>query len=182
MIDRRDFLSATSIALAGITFAPSILAEQCRATSRASKGPYWRPDAPFTNDVRIDGGDAVNVRGVVRSAKTCKPIGGALLDLWHADHHGRYDLDLHNGATFGRARILTDTKGEFSFVTTRPSPYGNRPAHIHFLLSAAGHRSLVTQLYFEGDPHLDSDPLGDVHPDLVRPLRNGRVQFDVFLG
>jgi catechol 1,2-dioxygenase len=182
MIDRRDFLSAASVALAGITLAPSTFAGQCRTTSAASKGPYWRADAPFTNDLRIAGGEVVNVRGVVRGAKTCKPIAGALLDLWHADHQGRYDLDLHNGATFGRARILTDAKGGFSFLTTRPSPYGNRPAHIHFLLSAQGHRSLVTQLYFEGDPNLTSDPLGDVHADLVRPLRNGRVEFDFFLG
>lgn len=180
MIHRRQFLSAATAAVAGVALSPELLAE-CRATSAATKGPYWRADAPFTNDLRIAGGELVTVRGVVRSAKTCKPVANALLDVWHADHHGRYDLDYRNGATFGRARIRTDQKGAFSFLTTRPAPYGSRPAHIHFLLSAEGHRPLTTQLYFEGDPHLDSDPLGDVHPDLVRPLRRGECQFDIFI-
>jgi catechol 1,2-dioxygenase len=180
MIHRRAFLSTAGAALAGVAFAPSLLGE-CRVTSAASKGPYWRADAPFTNDLRIDGGDVVTVHGVVRSVMTCRPVPRALLDVWQADHHGRYDLDYRNHATFGRARILTDAKGAFSFVTVRPAPYGNRPAHIHFVLSADGHRPLVTQLYFEGDPHLSSDPLDDVHADLVRPVRKGRVEFDVFL-
>jgi protocatechuate 3,4-dioxygenase beta subunit len=180
MIHRREFLSTAGAAFAGVALAPSLVAE-CRATSAASKGPYWRADAPFTSDLRIAGGEAVTVYGVVRSARTCRPVAGALLDVWQADHHGRYDLDYRNDATFGRARVRADAKGAFSFVTVRPAPYGNRPAHIHFVLSAEGHRPLVTQLYFEGDPHLSSDPLNDVHADLVRPLRKGRVEFDLFL-
>ncbi len=57
-----------------------------------------------------------------------------------------------------------------------------RPAHIHFIVSAEGRKSLVTQLYFEGDPRLDSDPLRSVFPDLITSVRNGRCAFDVFLG
>ncbi|MBW4668774.1 MAG: hypothetical protein KME60_15430 [Cyanomargarita calcarea GSE-NOS-MK-12-04C] len=32
-----------------------------------------------------------------------------------------------------------------------------RPAHIHFKLSAAGFTPLITQIYPENDPYLDSD-------------------------
>lgn len=180
MIHRRDFLSATAAALAAAAVSPWVLAE-CRATSSAVKGPYWRPDAPFTNDLRREGGEVIAVHGVVRSARTCNPVAGALLEVWQADHLGKYDLDYGRGVTFGRARIRSDANGAFAFRTIRPAPYGRRPAHIHFVLSAEGHRSLVTQLYFEGDPHLGSDPLDAVHPDLVRPVRNARCQFDVFL-
>ncbi|PCH69777.1 MAG: catechol 1,2-dioxygenase, partial [Bacteroidetes bacterium] len=34
----------------------------------------------------------------------------------------------------------------------------NRPSHIHFKITASDHEELVTQLYFEGDPDIDSDP------------------------
>jgi protocatechuate 3,4-dioxygenase beta subunit len=119
------------------------------------------------------------VHGVVRSARTCKPVAGALLDVWQADHHGEYD------DVFGRARIRSGSDGAFSFRTTKPAPYGSpgfmRPAHIHMVLSAQGHRSLTTQLYFEGDPYLDKDPLRSVHPDLIGRVRNGKCAFDVFL-
>jgi protocatechuate 3,4-dioxygenase beta subunit len=34
-----------------------------------------------------------------------------------------------------------------------------RPAHIHFRVSAPGHREVVTELYTRGDPHIASDPV-----------------------
>lgn len=173
---RRTFLTV----LAGAAVWPRLaFAEECRVTSSAVKGPYWRPNAPFTTDLARPGGEAIVVHGVVRSAKTCKPIPNALLDLWQADHHGQYDDDLW------RARVRAGSDGAFSFRTVKPAPYGSpgfmRPAHIHFVLSAEGHRSLTTQLYFEGDPYLDKDPLRSVHADLIGRVRNGRCAFDVFL-
>ncbi len=180
MIPRRGFLSTVAAAVAGAAIAPAALAE-CRATSAATKGPYWRANAPFTNDLRRDGGTPIVVQGTVRDARTCKPIANALLDVWQADHHGKYDLDYRGEELFGRARIRTGGDGAFSFATVRPAPYGMRPAHIHFIVSAEGRKSLVTQLYFEGDPYLDKDPLRSVFPDLITRVRNGRCAFDVFL-
>jgi protocatechuate 3,4-dioxygenase beta subunit len=180
MLPRRQFLTTVAAAVAGATLSPELLAE-CRATSRATQGPYWRPDAPFTNDLRIQGGTPIVVAGTVRDARTCKPVANALLDVWQADHHGKYDLDYRKDQTFGRARIRAGNDGAFSFTTIRPAPYGMRPAHIHFIVSAEGRKSLVTQLYFEGDPHLDSDPQSSVFPDLITRVKNGRCAFDVFL-
>jgi hydroxyquinol 1,2-dioxygenase len=180
MLPRRDFLTTVAAAVTGAALAPSVLAE-CRATSAATKGPYWRANAPFTNDIRRNGGSPVVVAGTVRDARTCKPVAGALLDVWQADHHGRYDLDYDGDDIFGRARIRAASDGAFSFTTIKPAPYGMRPAHIHFIVSAEGRRSLVTQLYFEGDPYLDKDPQRSVFPDLITRVRNGRCAFDVFL-
>ena len=180
MLPRRQFLTSVAAAVAGAALSPEVLAE-CRATSRATQGPYWRANAPFTNDLRIDGGTPIVVAGTVRDARTCKPVANALLDVWQADHHGKYDLDYRGDETFGRARVRAGSDGSFSFSTIRPAPYGQRPAHIHFIVSAEGRKSLVTQLYFEGDPHLDSDPQSAVFPDLITRVRNGRCAFDVFL-
>jgi hydroxyquinol 1,2-dioxygenase len=180
MLPRRQFLTTVASAVAGAALAPHVLAE-CRATSRATQGPYWRANAPFTTDLRRDGGTPIVVAGTVRDARTCKPVPNALLDVWQADHHGKYDVDYHNDQTFGRARIRAGSDGAFTFTTIKPAPYGMRPAHIHFIVSADGKKSLVTQLYFEGDPYLDKDPQRSVFPDLITSVRNGRSAFDVYL-
>ena len=178
---RRTFLTV----LAGAALPRLAFGEDCAVTSSAVKGPYWRPNAPFTTDLTRGGGEVITVRGVVRSARTCKPVPGALLDVWQADHHGKYDLDYRGGEVFGRARVRGGSDGTYAFRTIRPAPYGSpgfaRPAHIHFVISAQGHRPLTTQLYFDGDPYLDKDPLRSVHPDLVRRVRDGRCSFDLFL-
>ena len=64
-----------------------------------------------------------------------------------------------------------------------------RPAHIHYRVTAEGHKELISQLYFHGDPHIEKDPwasrpsaqqrilpiiLEDVNANLV-------VNFDIFL-
>ena len=43
-----------------------------------------------------------------------------------------------------------------------------RPAHIHFKVSGAGPRTLVTQLFFPDDPYLENDTIGRSKPALVR--------------
>ena len=50
-----------------------------------------------------------------------------------------------------------------------------RPAHIHFMISAPGYRTLVTHLFFEGDQFLESDAVFGVKSSLVvRPeLKEG---------
>ncbi|GAA4455805.1 hypothetical protein GCM10023189_24100 [Nibrella saemangeumensis] len=73
-----------------------------------------------------------------------------------------------------------------------PVPYddtGNgqfRPAHFHLLISAPGYQSLVTQLYFTGDPYLTTDVYAASSKAkqrvlTVKPTANNRklVSFDV---
>jgi protocatechuate 3,4-dioxygenase beta subunit len=45
-----------------------------------------------------------------------------------------------------------------------------RPGHIHFKLSHPTCRSLTTQIYFEGDPYIDSDVVGAVKDSLIVAL------------
>ena len=37
-------------------------------------------------------------------------------------------------------------------------------------MTAPGHRTLVTQVFFPDDPYLENDTIGAVKPALVRPL------------
>jgi hydroxyquinol 1,2-dioxygenase len=43
-----------------------------------------------------------------------------------------------------------------------------RPAHVHFMISAPGHQTLVTHVFAAGDRYLDSDVVFGVKDSLVR--------------
>jgi protocatechuate 3,4-dioxygenase beta subunit len=47
-----------------------------------------------------------------------------------------------------RASLTTDAGGRYRFQTIVPGEYPGRPRHIHYRVSAKGHATLVTQLYF----------------------------------
>lgn len=152
-------------------------------------GPFHRANAP---EVPVGGslaggqqGEPVIVRGRVL-APDGRPMPNATLDVWQSDAEGRYDLqmpDLEGMAL--RGIFHTDAKGAFSFHTIKPSyypipddgPVGQmlvalgrhpyRPAHIHFIVSAAGYKPVTTELFIEGDPYLDSDTVFGVRASLV---------------
>jgi hydroxyquinol 1,2-dioxygenase len=42
-----------------------------------------------------------------------------------------------------------------------------RPAHVHFMIAAPGHETLVTHVFFAGDPYLDSDAVFGVKQELI---------------
>jgi protocatechuate 3,4-dioxygenase beta subunit len=102
-----------------------------------------------------------------------RPVSNALIEVWQANAGGRYrhkndsylaPLDPNFG---GCGRCLTDSDGNYSFRTIKPGPYpwpngGNdwRPAHIHFsIFGQAFAQRLITQMYFEGDPHVEICPI-----------------------
>jgi protocatechuate 3,4-dioxygenase, beta subunit len=102
-----------------------------------------------------------------------RAIPNALVEVWQANAGGRYkhEVDQHPAPLdpnfSGAGRTLTDSEGNWRFVTIKPGayPWGNhenawRPQHIHF--SVFGHaftQRLVTQMYFPGDPLLEHDPI-----------------------
>ncbi|PTX54166.1 protocatechuate 3,4-dioxygenase beta subunit [Litoreibacter ponti] len=108
-----------------------------------------------------------------------RPVGGALIEVWQANAGGRYrhkkdgylaPLDPNFG---GCGRMITGEDGAYSFRTIRPGPYpwpngGNdwRPAHIHFsCFGESFAQRLITQMYFEGDPHIPLCPIVQTIPD-----------------
>jgi len=84
-----------------------------------------------------------------------------------------------------RARFRTDREGRFAFTSIMPAfypipddgPVGdmltalgrhpNRPAHIHFMISAAGYETLITHLFDAESPYLDSDAVFGVKNSLI---------------
>lgn len=119
------------------------------------------------------------------SATDGTPLGGAQIDVWHADSRGFYDVQRSDELDL-RGRFEADKDGRFWFWTVRPSPYSipsdgpigkmlsaqgrhaYRPEHVHFMMAAPGFETLVTHVFAEGDAYLDSDVVFGVKSSLIK--------------
>ena len=174
----------------------TVNADGGRATDSAIEGPYYQPGAPrlqrpYALPMRPDEpGDPLLFHGRVESAGGA-PLASAVVDLWQSTSDGMYSFFTPKlpEEYLLRGRLRTDATGEFEVRTIRPVPYqipregpvGDllenilgrhswRPAHLHFKIDADGHQPLTTQLYFAGDPYLDSDCVTGVKDSLVIDL------------
>jgi catechol 1,2-dioxygenase len=115
------------------------------------------------------------------------PLPGAQIDVWQANDQGFYDVqqpDVQPRAN-GRGLFTADQDGAFWFRTVVPSyypiptdgPVGTlllatsrhpyRPAHIHFIVAAPGHRTLTTHIFVAGSPYIESDAVFAVKKSLI---------------
>ena len=154
-------------------------------------GPFHVEDAPAValgGDVAQGAvGEPCLVRGRVLSLDG-QPLAGATLEVWQADADGKYDVQ-YEDLPHPRARgvLQADAQGRFEFHTIVAEPYpiptdgpvGDllratarhpwRPAHLHFMVRASGHETLVTHVFRDGDTYLDSDAVFGVRQSLVAP-------------
>jgi len=151
MITRRKFLAAGGALLA----APAALAQQCRVTPRDALGPFYVKGAPAKAELcasATGGAQKLTVSGRVFGMPECAPLAGALVEVWQADARGDYtQVTAGKKDDLGcllRASLTTDAGGRYRFQTIVPGEYPGRPRHIHYRVSAKGHATLVTQLYF----------------------------------
>src|SRR5205823_7838428 len=127
-------------------------------------------------------------RGAVHGRPGPRRLGQAdrRLDVWHANTMGNYShFDPTQTAYNLRRRIETDKDGRYRFRSIMPSGYacppgsqtekllqalgrhGNRPAHVHFFVTAAGYRKLTTQINIDGDKYLHDDFAFGTRDDLI---------------
>ena len=152
-------------------------------------GPFFMRDAPWIangGDVAQGApGDPCWVQGQITDAAG-SPVPHAEIAVWEADENGLYDVQYDAQRTAGRARLRADDEGRYGFWSVRPSPYPipddgpvgelltatrrspMRPAHIHFMVSAPGHRTVVTHVFDADSDHLDDDAVFGVRGSLVR--------------
>jgi len=79
----------------------------------------------------------------------------ASIEIWQTDHLGHYDVE---GYRY-RATLVANSSGDYSFDSVMPGHYPGRVCqHVHYLVTAPGYRTLVTQLYFATDPVFEGDP------------------------
>jgi protocatechuate 3,4-dioxygenase beta subunit len=131
-----DFFVLMVLMSAPETMIRNAVAAACTPTEEDSLGPFYKPNAPARTSV----GKGYVLHGVVRSSIDCRPVPGAIIELWLAGPDGEYD-DAY------RATIITDASAAYRFTSNLPPPYYGRPPHIHLRVSANGFMTLVTQHY-----------------------------------
>jgi len=141
--------------------------EECK-THGDAEGPFYKANAPHRSIIETKG-DALKISGRVFKSGDCRtPVGKAVLDIWHCNNEGNYDM---NGFK-GRGCVISDSNGRYTFTTILPPPYGSRPRHIHFKVRAEGFPELTTQLYFHGDPNIQNDFARNAERDRVIALKS----------
>jgi protocatechuate 3,4-dioxygenase beta subunit len=188
MLNRRSMLEKC-LALGSVTiacrFSPEAMfaafqdrEKQLRKpTPPNTLGPFYKRLAPTTGALRAPGdpglplslsGQVLDTRGDV--------LPDATIEIWQADHSGYYDID---GYRY-RGKLPVDASGQYRFETVMPGHYPDRSRvcqHVHYLVTAPGHKTLVTQLYFATDPAFEGDPQKNFSrdpvirtPELIRPV------------
>jgi catechol 1,2-dioxygenase len=153
-------------------------------------GPFHRPGAPFRAKITppAEPGQILVIRGRVWGHDTRRPLAGAVLDIWQANHEGKYDYEGPLADAPGelfkyRARVTADETGFYEYETIHPGYYTGRTKHIHYLVKHPGYKELVTQLYFKGDPRNASDRFyrESLAVDIVAEERGGvTIELGVF--
>ncbi|GGX88535.1 catechol 1,2-dioxygenase [Litchfieldella qijiaojingensis] len=150
-------------------------------TPRTIEGPLYVAGAPEAEGfARLDDGsdneaEVMWLTGQVRDVNG-NPVPGAKVEIWHADTKGNYSFfDPTQSEYHLRRTIHADADGRYRARSIIPSGYGcppdsptqqvldllgrhgQRPAHIHFFISAPGHKHLTTQINLAGDPYTYDD-------------------------
>ena len=159
-----------------LSAAPSPEDDMCVLTAAQDEGPFF-VRAPVRRDIREDrAGLPLTLRMQVVRADTCRPVAGAVVEVWHCDATGGYSgyradlarkpvdtmlylfgrreggLDTHleptHPGTFLRGAQGTGPDGAVEFRTIFPGWYEPRVPHVHAKVFVDGTSYLTTQLYF----------------------------------
>jgi hydroxyquinol 1,2-dioxygenase len=164
------------------------------ATPTTIEGPFHVPDAPGLDNgaSMAQGAPGIPcfVLGTVRSTDG-KPINGAEIDIWQTDGEGLYEGQRGDEISGPWMRGLYRSQVDGSFIVRTVLPIGYtipmdgpvgelvshagishmRPAHMHFDLSAPGHKHIVTHLFQDGDQYLATDAVFAVKEPLIVQFR-----------
>ena len=191
------------------------------ATEATVFGPFFVEGSPEVGpggDIAFGAaGEPCWVEGTVRDTDG-HPVAARAIEVWEADDDGFYDVQYGDDRAAARGHLFSGEDGWYRFWAITPTPYpiphdgpvgqllestGRSPmraAHLHFMVAAPRHRTLVTHIFVRGDALLDSDavfgvkdslvmdfepqPAGRADPRRSRVSANGawsRVRFDIVL-
>jgi protocatechuate 3,4-dioxygenase beta subunit len=150
----------------------------CVLTPELTEGPYYIAGEKLRRNI-TDGkaGLPLTLRLAVLDASTCRPIGGATVELWHADAGGVYSGFGAGSAnrTFLRGGQKTNALGVAEIVTIYPGWYQGRTVHIHVKVHIGGNVVHTGQLFF---PDAVTDAVYKTVPYSKRPNRDVRNATD----
>lgn len=148
----------------------SSIVKACRTS------PWYASAAPYMT----------HVSGRVLDSNTGTPVPNAVVDVWQAGPNGMYEQQDPDQPDMNlRGRFVTDQHGRYTMICLRPTAYPipwdgpagkllqlldrhpYRPAHIHFIVSACGYRTLTTQIFDRDDKYCLDDAVFAVKDELM---------------
>lgn len=185
--ERNEFVLFSDVL--GVSSLVDIINSTPDGTPSSVLGPFHvlgAPDVKVGADLKGENeGDLVVVGGRVLDTDG-NPIEGAELEIWQTADNGLYSGQDESQPEYNlRAHMVSDADGRYLFSTVRPAPYtvpddgpvgellaatGRhpwRPSHLHFIATAKGFRSLVTEVFPSDDPYLDEDAVFGVREQLI---------------
>ncbi|MEM6464674.1 MAG: dioxygenase [Pseudomonadota bacterium] len=185
--ERNEFVLFSDVL--GISSLVDMVNSKPEGTSSSVLGPFHilgAPELAYGGDLKHDNeGDTVVVKGRVCDPHG-NPISGAAIEIWQTADNGLYsNQDPAQERYNFRARQISKDDGRYGFTTVRPAPYtvpddgpvgellhatGRhpwRPSHLHFIITAPGYHSLVTEVFPSDDRYLDEDAVFGVRNDLI---------------
>ncbi|WP_051944872.1 hypothetical protein [Verrucomicrobium sp. BvORR106] len=152
-----------------------LFAEALTVTAKLTEGPYYPANTPFNNipldkdnDMVLLNDSLTPATGLVTHVagrvldRNGNAVRGALVEIWHADHHGEYIQSTTavrnpksdpNFAGFGQ--FLTGKDGAYRFRTIKAGLYRGRTRHIHAAVTLPGEKiRTCTQLFWD-EPSYD---------------------------
>ena len=153
-------------------------------------GPFHVEGAPNLNmgdNICLDGkGEPMLVKGRILDTKG-NPIAQASIDVWQANDEGFYDVQQKGiQPDFNlRGKFTTKADGHYWFKGVKPKYYAipddgpvgqllaslgrhpYRPAHLHYIIEAAGFEALTTHIFDPDDPYIQSDAVFGVKQSLL---------------
>ncbi|HLO32241.1 MAG TPA: intradiol ring-cleavage dioxygenase [Anaerolineales bacterium] len=146
--------------------SPVASALNCVVRPELTIGPYFVDDQlnradlrsdPFQGSVKEGVPLALHINVFNVSSRSCRPLEGAQVDVWHCDAFGIYSGVLQRGFNtlgqkFLRGYQITNAKGSVQFQTIYPGWYSGRTVHIHFMIRTKGAAGqdyeFTSQLFF----------------------------------
>ncbi|MGY1814830.1 intradiol ring-cleavage dioxygenase [Blastococcus sp. SYSU D00820] len=190
---RQEFILLSDVL--GVSMLVETINHRTGGTSTESTvlGPFHMVESPprqLGDDINLDRkGTPCLVSGQV-TGPDGEPLAGATVDVWQTNEDGFYDVQQPDVQPPGNLRGLftADEQGRFWFRSVVPryypipddGPVGqllaatgrhpNRPAHLHFIVTAPGYRPVTTHVFVADSPYLDSDAVFGVKESLIREV------------
>lgn len=187
--DTRSEFSLLSDVL-GLSSLVDLLASAPHTTPGSVLGPFHAAGSPWMDNpadlIGSNAGERVLLRGQVLDSQG-RPLSEARIDYWQNADNGLYwQIDPSQPPDNLRCQLEVDAQGRWEVATIRPRPYqipldgpvwhdivqpagrdGWRAAHVHMIVSAPGHRTLVTELFDAEDTYLGTDAVFGVREALI---------------
>lgn len=163
------------------------------ATENTVLGPFHvdgAPEYPMGASITLQGGDETCLFEGTVTGLDGAPLAGVRIDVWSDNEDGFYDVQQPDVQPLfnNRGVFTTGADGRYAFRGIKPvsypipddGPVGQllghlgrhpfRPAHMHFIVSAAGYETVITHTFVAGDDYLASDAVFGVKETLIAPF------------